>query len=288
MGSQGRLQQLPDTGIVFQALLPWLLEIRLQHEGFQCFLQAAQAQRGRIYRRPCKVQGHDVHPQLIGFLMPNAPGAVPYGLPKFLFIPRCIVALIRANGAGGAAKPGFAFGIIMAGISLHQQMKGLPRLKIIGQHLIANVMMGLLHPFRTAGAEGFPIDEQSRLAPGIQAHNQPLALQFRTGGNIPPEPGISPGAAPSRALRHGRKSFLLCFLRRKQVVRVESFQGNGTHGLIKFLLQGVQPVLQPVFPFRFHGISPFQRVLISLPTVYTLFVPKKRGGTNKNPLPKQG
>ncbi len=175
--------------------------------------------------------------------MPNTPSAVSHGLPKFLLIPGRIVALIRANGSGGAAESGFAFGIIMTGIGLHQQMKGLPRPKIIGQHLIANVMMGLFHPFRTASAEGFPINKQGCLAPGIQAHNQPLALQLRTGGNISSEPGICPGAAPSRALRHGCKSLLLRFLRRKQVVRVESFQGNGAHGLIKFLLQGVQPVL---------------------------------------------
>ena len=252
-----RAQGLPGLSVGSDAALPGLLEIRDQCELLQGLGDLRRPQGGLVQGGQQRAKGSYVHVELIGILVPDAIGAFPQRAPLPLHS-RVLKGAGQHRAGGAALRRGL--GHEMARICLHQDVIPLPALGAGAEHIVLYEVMGLDHPGRPVGPEGFPVHEQGGLPLGLQIHHDPLALGLLRQGDAPLEPAVLPLMPPGKARGHRLERPLLSLFRCQVLHGGESLPGNLPQGLVQVVLQGAHPVLHPVLPFRmhyFHNLSPF-------------------------------
>ena len=255
VGFHHRAERFAGADIGLQALLAGLLEVHDQCELFQGLLDLSNAQAGVVQHGQQIAQGGHVLPQLVGFLVPDAEGAVADLGADDVVRQGLVIALVHADRTGGA-RPDRRVGELMAGVGFHQQMVGIAGHSGLSQDLIGDVMVLFLHPVSPAGTEGLAVDEHGRLAASLQIHHNGLSLGALGDGQLRAEPAVLPVAAPGSALGHGDEFSLLRIGGIQHVVGTESLEADVRHGLVEFFLQGMNPIFDSVFPFRNHGYIP--------------------------------
>ena len=99
----------------------------------------------------------------------------------------------------GAVR-GHTAGDKVPGVVLHGDIDGLPRLRVITDHIAEVVAVAGADDLGGEGAEGLAVHEQHGLVPADVRHDeQRFARQFRRDGIGSPEPAVGPLARPFHA-----------------------------------------------------------------------------------------
>lgn len=173
MAFQQRPQGLPGLAVAGVPGLGGLLEIHDAGVFFQSVGDAGgpQGVLGQLVHQ--LGQGGNVHPQLVGVLVPEAEGAAAHAGAQG-------IGMGVAQSAG-QHRPGGALsgvGVVVAGVHLKQQVKGLAALGTLGENVVTDIVVGDGDPLGPAGAEGLAVYKQGSFAPQIQRHGHGLALQL--------------------------------------------------------------------------------------------------------------
>ncbi len=138
-------------------------------------------------------------------------------------------------------------------------------LRVPGDPVVHNIMMRDAEPAGAVGAERTAVNEDRRLSAGFQIQRDALSLRGFRNRHRAAKPEVFIAFAPFRPRGHGREGVGGSIPEGQLLLCQKTLDRNLALGKIEILLQGIQPVCQPVPPFGthvLHGLSSFLFALI--------------------------
>ena len=189
-------------------------------------------------------KGRNVHPQLVGVLVPHAERAAAKAGAR-----PARGGVAQRAGQNGPRAAAAHIGEIVPGVGFKQQVERLAARGAAGQHIVADIVVRHADPLGPAGAEGFAVHNQRRLAAKVQVHRHGLPAHRLGQRQAGAAPQVLPGPAPRRAGRKRRKRAACRLLRRQVFHGRERFKFDLAHRAVQVAGQHALPVGQavPVF-----------------------------------------